>query len=150
MLTKKVIEEINFELEEIESLFNLYKNELFEIEGEPNLLELTGMASVLHSFYCGIEKIFLSIAKNIDKNIPFDINWHKTLLFQMGEKNEHRGVVISDHTKIELSDYLTFRHFYRHSYSSHLEWKKMEILVTSIHGTWERFYSEISSFLKTL
>lgn len=53
MLTKKVIEEINFELEEIESLFNLYKNELFEIEEEPNLLELTGMASVLHSFYLG-------------------------------------------------------------------------------------------------
>lgn len=150
MSTKKVIKEINFELEEIENLFDLYRNELFEIEREPNLLELTGVASVLHSFYCGIEKIFLSIAKNIDENIPFDINWHKTLLSQMAKKNEHREAVISDKAQTGLSDYLAFRHFYRHSYSSHLEWKKMKILVTPIKPTWERFYSEISSFLKAL
>jgi hypothetical protein len=65
VLAKKVIQEINFELEEIENLFDLYRNELFEIKGEPNLLELTGAASVLHSFYCGIEKMFLSIAKHL-------------------------------------------------------------------------------------
>jgi len=148
VLTKKVIKEIHFELEEIENLFDLYRNELFDIKHVPNRLELTGMASILHSFYCGIEKIFLNIAKNIDNSVPFDINWHKTLLFQIAEGNEYREAVISEKTKIDLSDYLAFRHFYRHSYSSHLEWEKMEILVKSIQPTWEKFYSEISSFLK--
>jgi hypothetical protein len=150
VLIKKVIKDIKFELEEIDNLFHLYSNELFELDREPNLLELTGVAGVLHSFYSGIEKIFLSIAKTIDKNIPADINWHKTLLSQMAEDNESRHAIISNKTKEELSEYLAFRHFYRHSYTSHLRWKKMEILVTPLPQTWKRFKSEISSFIKKL
>jgi hypothetical protein len=144
------VKEIKFELDEIENLFDLYREELFELNREPNQVEITALASVLHSFYCGIEKIFLIIAKRIDKSIPYDLNWHKTLLFQMMEKNEFRDAVISDKTKEELSDYLAFRHLYRHSYSSRLKWREMEFLVTSIHQTWIKFRSEISLFIKAL
>lgn len=150
MLINKAAKEIEFELDEIENLFDLYKEELFELNHEPNQVELTALASVLHSFYCGIEKIFLSIAKRIDKKIPHDLNWHKTLLFQMMKKNEFRGAVISDKTKEELSDYLAFRHLYRHSYSSRLKWREMKDLVTSIQQTWKKFRSEISLFMKAL
>jgi len=38
VLTEKVLQEINFELEEIENLFDLYSKELFEIEYEPACL----------------------------------------------------------------------------------------------------------------
>jgi sugar-specific transcriptional regulator TrmB len=55
--------EINFELKEIEALFSLYKNELLELEREPNLIELTAIASVFHSFYSGVEKILMVVAK---------------------------------------------------------------------------------------
>ncbi len=150
MSIKIAVKEIKFELDEIENLFDLYKEELFELNREPNQIEVTALASVLHSFYCGIEKIFLIIAKRIDKNIPYDLNWHKTLLFQMMGKNEFRDAVISDKTKEELSDYLAFRHLYRHSYSSRLKWREMEYLVTSIHRTWIKFRSEISLFIKAL
>ncbi len=53
MSIKKAVKEIKFELSEIESLFDLYKEELFELNREPNPVELTALASVLHSFYCG-------------------------------------------------------------------------------------------------
>jgi hypothetical protein len=146
----KIIKDIKFELEEVESLFDLYRKELFELKGEPNLVELTAFASVLHSFYTGIEKIFSIIAKKVDKNMPYDINWHKTLLFQIAKENEYRAAVISDKTKDELSKYLIFRHFYRHSYSSRLKWEELKKLVIPIHQIWERFKSEISIFLEIL
>lgn len=146
----KIVKDIKFELEEIEALFELYKEELLELNHEPNLVELTAFASVLHSFYTGIEKIFLIISKKVDKSTPYDINWHKTLLFQMAKENEYRGAVISDKTKDDLSKYLIFRHFYRHSYSSRLKWEELEKLVTPIHQVWDKFKLEVSSFLETL
>jgi uncharacterized protein YutE (UPF0331/DUF86 family) len=146
---EKAKEAVEFELEEIESLFDLYKEELFDLNKIPNLVELTAFASVLHSFYNGIENIFLTIAKNIDKNVPTDSNWHKDLLLQMTKENECRKPVLSKEMKDELKKYLTFRHFFRHSYSFTLEWKEVEKLVKPIHLVWERFKSEILSFLSS-
>jgi hypothetical protein len=138
---------IKFELKELDSLFSLYKNELLELEREANLVELTAMASVLHSFYSGVEKILLVVAKKIDENVPYDINWHKSLLFQMTKENEKRDAVISGEMKDILLKYLAFRHFYRHSYSSQLRWDKMEFLIRPIEKNWEKFESEITDFL---
>ena len=144
-----VKETIEFEIGEIESLFQLYKEELFELDLEqtPNLLELTAFASVLHSFFNGIENILLTIAKNIDKNVPSDSNWHKTLITQMTKENETRKPVLSEEMKDELKKYLTFRHFFRHSYSFHLEWEELKKLVIPLHQVWVKFKSEILSFL---
>lgn len=147
---KEIVKQITFELNEIESLIQLYKGELFELNREPTLVELTALASVLHSFYSGMEKIFLIIAKKIDKNSPHDINWHKTLLFRMAIENESREAVISESTRDKLSEYLAFRHFYRHSYSFHLDWEEMKELVVSIQQIWDTFRTEISNYLETL
>lgn len=54
MSLDEIKEEILYELEEIDSLFKLYQTELFDLDRPPNLLELTGFASVLHSFYNGV------------------------------------------------------------------------------------------------
>jgi hypothetical protein len=69
-IKSEVEKTIKFELKELDSLFSLYKNELLELEREANLVELTAMASVLHSFYSGVEKILLVVAKKIDENVP--------------------------------------------------------------------------------
>ena len=148
MSTKKIVEELEFELKEIDNLLDLYREELIELNREPNPVELIALAGVLHSFYSGAEKIFLIIAKRVDKKIPYDINWHKTLLYQMAKENEYRKAIISDTTADELLEYLGFRHFYRHSYSSHLKWSEMEHLVMHIKQTWEKFKTEILSFIK--
>lgn len=145
----KVKEAIETEFGEIESLFQLYKKELFDLDLEktPSLLELTSFASVLHSFYNGIENILFTIAKHIDKSVPSDSNWHKELLSRMTKKNKFRRPVLSVVMKDELKKYLTFRHFFRHSYSFHLEWEELEKLVKPIHHTWKKFKEEIYSFL---
>ena len=146
MLPDRIKEDIEFELGEIDSLFELYEKELLDLEKSLNLVELTALASVLHSFYNGIENILLIIAKHIDKDIPSDFEWHKSLLEQMVKKNKHRKAVLTDYTKKELLKYLGFRHFFRHSYSIHLKWERMEALVNSIRPVWEKFKTEISAF----
>lgn len=44
MLPNEIREQIEFEIEEIESLFELYKEELFGIKQKPDLFELTAFA----------------------------------------------------------------------------------------------------------
>jgi len=148
--TKKTVNEIEFELNEIDRLLDLYRIELLELKTVPNPVELIALAGVLHSFYCGIEKIFEIIAKRVDKKVPCDLNWHKTLLFQMAEMNELREPVISSYSADELLEYLGFRHFYRHSYSSHLKWSEMEHLVKRIQQTWEKVKAEVSIFINSI
>jgi hypothetical protein len=36
-----------------------------------------------------------------------------------------------------MEDYLSFRHFIRHSYSSELEWNQMELLVNELEEIWK-------------
>lgn len=146
MLPDRIREDIEFEQEEIDSLFQLYQKELLDMEESPNQVELIAVAGVLHSFYNGIEKILLIIANNIDNNIPSDLNWHKSLLEQMAKENKHRKAVLTRDMKNDLLKYLGFRHFFRHSYSFHLKWERMEELVKSIHNVWEKFKAEISTF----
>ena len=70
MSDMKIIKKIEFELDQIDSLLSKYKNLINKSEDEePDLIELTALASVLHSFYNGVENIFLLIAKNIDNNV---------------------------------------------------------------------------------
>jgi len=112
--TKKKIEfeimQIEKELQNYSLLFDLIKQQ------EPDLIEMTALSSVLHSFYNGIEGIFLIISKNIDENIPKSYNWHSDLLKRMSEKNEIRKNVISEEKFNQLQEYLGFRHFFRHNY----------------------------------
>jgi hypothetical protein len=38
---------------------------------------MTALASVLHSFYNGLENIFLSIARHVDQQVPTGDRWHR-------------------------------------------------------------------------
>lgn len=86
-MAEKVVSQISFEISQIDGLFESYSNLLLRIRQEkPDLIETTAIASVLHSFYNGLENIFLCIAKRIDQNIPEGDQWHRDLLYQMGKK----------------------------------------------------------------
>ncbi|MBI3537838.1 MAG: hypothetical protein HY070_09805, partial [Chloroflexi bacterium] len=68
---KKVISEIEFEISQIEQLLATYADLLKRAQDRsPDTVEIAAIASVLHSFYNGIEKIFLSVAKAMDASIP--------------------------------------------------------------------------------
>lgn len=65
-LVEKVISQVKFEIGQIDHLFESYADLLEQAQKKaPDLVEITAVASVLHSFYNGLENIFLSIAKGM-------------------------------------------------------------------------------------
>jgi len=150
-LHENTIKKINFEINQINTLLDSYQTLFSKVEeSSPDLVELAAFASILHSFYNGIENIFQIIIKKIDLEIVDDAQWHKEILRKMSEPNKKRDSVISISTMLLLSRYLSFRHFYRHSYSFYLNWIELEPLVKSLNKIWKNTTSEIKVFLTTL
>jgi hypothetical protein len=149
-LDKKIITKIEYELEQIVKLI-AQAQPLFDKcrKSKPDFIELSAFASVMHSFYNGIESIFLLVAKNIDERVPDDKRWHKTLLEQMTNATSGRPNVIGSETCELLIDYLEFRHFFRHAYAFKLEWGKMSVLSDNLEKCWESFQADIKKFIKT-
>jgi len=150
MKNDKIIEEINIELKQIDELLSKYDLLLREIKNrEPNFIELGSLSVLLHSFYTGIENIFIRISKRIDNSFPDGTMWHKELLEQMSKKSLNRNIsVISKETYEILEKYLGFRHLFRHNYVFNLTWDLMKDLVIDINNFYTEFKNEIREFIK--
>jgi len=150
-LAEKVISRVEFEIEQIEQLFESYADLLDRVQkSAPDLVEIAAVASVLHSFYNGLENIFMSIAKEVDGHVPAGRQWHRDLLAQMTKATDRREQVLTPQTAHQLAGYLGFRHFYRHSYSFLLEWEELEGLVKSLAQVWAQVKKELQLFLDRL
>jgi len=150
-LTEKILAQISFEIGQIDHLLESYAAVLEKVQVvEPDLVETTAVASVLHSFYNGLENIFLSIAKGVDSVVPSTPKWHRDLLIQMTKPSQSRGPVLTTETAELLTEYVGFRHFYRHSYSFTLDWSEMQGLAASLDVVWNAAKSEVQAFLNDL
>ena len=115
---------------------------------EPDFVEITATAQILHSFYNGIESVVLLFLKNFDEKIPNDNKWHKTVLEMAFGKNIKKVNIINDDIKDKMEDYLSYRHFIRHSYSSELEWNDMEQLVNELEEIWKMLKANFEKVIK--
>jgi len=109
------ISRIDKSIASVKSLLDLCKIK------EPDIIEITAAAQVLHSFYNGVESVIILFFKYANEKLPNDFKWHKTLLEMSFGNNSKNIKIISDDIKDELEKYLLFRHFIRHAYSSELD-----------------------------
>ena len=115
---------------------------------EPDIIEMTAAAQVLHSFYNGIESIIALFFKYKNERLPNDSRWHKTL-FEMAFGNNSKNItILDDDIKKKLEKYLLFRHFIRHAYSSELDWHEMGPLVTEIETMWHVIKNNFELFIQ--
>jgi len=137
------ISRIDKSLNEVNPLLNLCK-----IKEQPDIIEKTAAAQVLHSFYNGIESIIVLLFKYMNEKLPNDLRWHKTILEMAFGANTKNVILFNDKIKINLEKYMSFRHFIRHSYSSELDWMIMGPLVIEIENIWQIIKADIKTFIE--
>ena len=141
--------DIQVEIENLSRLKEEIEELIASIKREPSNIELRAMGSILHDFYCGVERIFERIAIDIDGEIPKGAEWHTQLLIRMGAEIESiRPAVISRKFQNQLKEYLRFRHLFRNIYGFELEWRKNQDLVNSVPELYTKFRTEITTFFE--
>ncbi len=109
------------------------------------------IASLLHDFYTGIERIFQKIAKDIEGDVVNGRGWHKALLEDMAlEIPEVRPRVITDEFCRRLDDYLRFRHLFRGIYGFELEVERMRPLFDDLEEVFTALERQLQNFLAAL
>jgi predicted nucleotidyltransferase len=115
---------------------------------DPSQFVMHALASYLHQFYTGCERIFERIAVSLDGGLPGGAFSHANLLAQMArELPGIRPAVLHEALWLRLQDYLAFRHFFRHAYGYTLEWAKLRPLVTGMAATRTDLQGQLTAFL---
>lgn len=101
----------------------------------------------LHAFYSGVERIFQTIAIEIDGSTPRGESWHLELLRQMTfDIPAVRPAVLSHETALALDEYRGFRHLIRNVYSTHLDPERIGRLVDGLAAVWEEIETDLTRF----
>lgn len=137
---------IETEFEEMEKAIeelNGISKQILEEQRQPTLIELRGMGSCLHDFYNGVERIFERIAIELTGELPEGKEWHTLLLQNIEAKS-----IIDHPLYLRLLDYLKFRHLFRNSYGSKLDWDRLSRLAYSVSDTLKLLREQITMFLE--
>lgn len=117
----------------------------------PSQFTMQALASYLHQFYTGCERILERIALSVDGGLPGGAYSHANLLAQMAhELPGLRPAVCHATLWLRLQDYLAFHHFFRHAYGYTLEWAKLQPLVIGMSETLSEFQEQLRIFFATL
>lgn len=148
----ELLELIDFEIQQIDRLLGFHAELLQRARSRVPLssTEITALGSVVHSFYNGLESILLTIAKQFDQRVPGGRQSHRDLLNQMQQATATRQPILTANTVEALSQFLGFRHFFRHSYSFYISWERLEPLVLSMPMVWQQAKAELNVFRSTL
>ncbi|HXW01445.1 MAG TPA: nucleotidyltransferase domain-containing protein [Anaerolineae bacterium] len=115
----------------------------------PTRLELRAIASMLHEFYNGVERIFERIVVSFGEGLPRGSYWHVDLLAQMATAQANtRPAVIDEPLRARLEEYLKFRHFFRHAYSYTLEWNRMNWQAEQMSETLRLLREQLQTFFE--
>jgi predicted nucleotidyltransferase len=96
----------------------------------PTRTELRAVASMLHEFYNGVERMFERIAVSLGEGV--------------------RPVVIDEPLRARLKDYLDFRHFFRHAYGYTLEWSQLRWKAEFLSETLRMLRDQMRLFFEAL
>jgi len=106
---------------------------------------------VLHDFYNTVEKIFQQISLEMDGGLPKGDAWHQQLLRRMTvPASGRRPAVIDSDLAESLSEYLRFRHLFRHIYGFELVWERIEPLLDGMATIHAALVADLDQFIAYL
>ncbi|CAN2046953.1 HepT-like domain-containing protein [Candidatus Magnetomoraceae bacterium gMMP-1] len=150
-----VIALVKLELKEVERTVNICIKRKARwkeciVMGLEDIL-VDSIASCLHSFYTGIEKIFEIIAVEIDQGLPHGDRWHVKLLKLM--KADIPGVrcsVLSEQSVRDLDQFRSFRHLFRNIYTHNIIPQKVMSMCDELEVTWKNVKSDMDEFIRVI
>ena len=146
-----LIFEIETELRRLKQVAMDLDEFLQSAPSEPGKVLVQGGAKYLHDFYNGVERIFERIAVRMDEDLPAGSNWHTLLLQRMGAPfGSRRPAVIDRNLEVQLSEYLRFRHLFRHTYGYDLKWERVRELSQELPGVFRALEDQLDVFLSGL
>lgn len=147
----KLQKQVTVELEQLNFLLQTHHPLLSKCENKnPDPIELSALAAMLHAFYTGIENILRRVAVELDGEPPKGEFWHRQLLDSMARPTPVRPAVISPALRDSLRVYLYFRHVFRQAYTFELRWEKMTGLVQECERILRQCEIELNSFFESL
>jgi len=150
-LAKPLFQTITVEIAQLDQLFATYGVLLAQVQQRPpDAVELAALATVLHSFYNGAEGVFVAVARQLDQHVPDETRWHRFLLAQVARPTAMRPALISALLEARLTDYLAFRHYFRHAYAFTLDWPRLEPLARGLSSVHNALRDELTAFLHFL
>lgn len=106
-------------------------------------IELAATGTFLHNIYNGIENILKQILSEKSIRVTRTDTWHKDIL---NLSISHK--IISKELADKLYEYLTFRHFFVHSYGFMLNEGQLKVLSNDVREVWVKFINEIERAMK--
>jgi len=117
----------------------------------PTWVELYAIAGMSHEFYNGIERIFERIVVNLGEELPRGAVWHADLLNQIATAQEgNRPPVIDGPLHARLTEYMKFRHFFRHAYGYTLDWRRLRWSAEQMEETLQLLREQLNAFFADL
>jgi predicted nucleotidyltransferase len=145
---KELVED---ELVALEHIVSEVQEGMRSVEETPSQFAMNALASYLHQFYTGCERILERIAMRVDGGQPGGAFSHANLLAQMAQELPGiRPAILNEGLWRSLQDYLAFRHFFRHAYGYTLDWAKLRPLVMGLSATQSDFQSQLRTFFEIL
>ncbi|MEA1912856.1 MAG: hypothetical protein U9N06_03350 [candidate division WOR-3 bacterium] len=136
------------EISKLKELTSEMKEIIERFEEEPDMVEQRAMGSILHDFYCGVERIFKRISEHYKGGLPGGENWHIELLDSMfNKKMKERRSVINKKTYEDLKELLAFRHIFRNIYGFELKWDRFRHLSLNLDKILEEVKENITDFI---
>ena len=117
---------------------------------EFDFVETAAAASILQSFYTGLENLAVYLCKNLDGSVPQTPSWHRDLLDLASQTTSNRITIFSPATRDLLATYLDFRHVVRHGYARHLKSDRTRDLFLAVPRVWEAAREDLEQFTRVL
>lgn len=142
---------IEDELAALGSIVQVVQEGLNRSEEAPSQFVMQALASYLHQFYTGCERVLERLAVIVDGGLPGGAFSHANLLAQMARESPGiRPAVLNEILWLRLQDSLAFRHFFRHAYGYTLEWTKLRPLVVGMSTTLADLQEQLRACLDAL
>jgi hypothetical protein len=139
--------ELENEINNLERLNGEMSRLLNIINDTPDFIETRAAGSIVHDFYCAVERIFERISVQIDGGLPAGEDWHTELLTRMAKPGGGRlNNVISEPLMKKLKEFLRFRHLFRHIYGFELKWERFRSLAESMSEILNELKTELQKF----